>query len=62
MVLYSILTFTFLDSRRKDKGLWPERYQAFPEFSLLLISSVFGNYDVEPSGSAIRHYEKFPEL
>jgi hypothetical protein len=38
MVLY-ILTFTFLDSRRDDKRLWTERYQALLEFSLLLISS-----------------------
>jgi hypothetical protein len=34
-----ILTFTFLDSRRDDKRLWTEWQQAFPEFSLLLISS-----------------------
>jgi hypothetical protein len=38
MVVYN-LTFTFLDSRRDDKRLWTEWYQAFPEFSLLLISS-----------------------
>jgi hypothetical protein len=38
MVLY-VLTFTFLDSRRDDKRLWTEWQQAFPEFSLLLISS-----------------------
>jgi hypothetical protein len=35
MVLY-ILTFTFLDSRRDDKRLWTECYQAFPEFSLFM--------------------------
>jgi hypothetical protein len=38
MVLY-ILTFTFLDSRQKDKRLWTEWQQAFLKFSLLLISS-----------------------
>jgi hypothetical protein len=38
MVFY-ILTFTFLDSRRDDKRLWTEWKQAFPEFSILLISS-----------------------
>jgi hypothetical protein len=37
-VLY-ISTFTFLDSRREDKRLWTEWWQAFPEFSLLLVSS-----------------------
>jgi hypothetical protein len=34
-----ILTFKFLDNRREDRRLWTERQQAFPEFSLLLISS-----------------------
>jgi hypothetical protein len=38
MVLY-ILTFTFLDSRQKDKRPWTKQQQAFPEFILLLISS-----------------------
>jgi hypothetical protein len=38
MVLY-ILTFNFLDNRREGKRLWTEWQQAFPEFSLLLISS-----------------------
>jgi hypothetical protein len=39
MVLY-ILTFTFLHSRREDRRLWTERQQVFPEFGLLLISSL----------------------
>jgi thiaminase len=30
---------TFLDSRREDKRLWTEWWQAFSDFSLLLISS-----------------------
>jgi hypothetical protein len=34
-----VLTFTFLDSRREDRRLWTQWQQAFPEFSLLLISS-----------------------
>jgi hypothetical protein len=38
MVFY-ILTFKTLDSRREDRRLWTEWLQAFPEFSLLLISS-----------------------
>jgi hypothetical protein len=38
MVLY-ILTFKFLHSKREDRRLWTEWQQAFPEFSLLLISS-----------------------
>jgi hypothetical protein len=38
MALY-ILTLTFLDSRRDAKTLWAEWQQAFPKFSLLLISS-----------------------
>jgi hypothetical protein len=44
LVLY-ILTFTFLDSRGEDKRLWTEWQQAFPEFSLLLISS-FMQFDL----------------
>jgi hypothetical protein len=36
---FIFLTFTFLDSRQDDKRLWTEWLQAFPEFSLLLISS-----------------------
>jgi hypothetical protein len=38
MVLY-ILTSNLLDNRREDRRLWTEWQQAFPEFSLLLISS-----------------------
>jgi hypothetical protein len=38
MVLY-IVTFIFLDNKRKDKRLWTEWYQTFPEFIMLLISS-----------------------
>jgi hypothetical protein len=38
IVLY-ILIFTFLDRRREDKRFWTAWQQAFPEFSLLLISS-----------------------
>jgi hypothetical protein len=34
-----ILIFTFLDSRREDKRRRTEWLQAFPELSLLLISS-----------------------
>jgi hypothetical protein len=34
-----LLTFKFLDNRREDKELWTEWQQAFPEFSLPLISS-----------------------
>jgi hypothetical protein len=37
-VLY-ILIFKCLDSRREDRRLWTEWYQAFPKFNLLLISS-----------------------
>jgi hypothetical protein len=37
IVLY-ILIFTFIDSRREDKRFWTAWQQAFPEFSLLLIS------------------------
>ena len=38
IVLY-ILIFIFLDSKPEDKRFWFERYQAFPDFNLLLISS-----------------------
>jgi hypothetical protein len=49
IVLY-ILTFTFLDSRWEDKWLETKQQQAFPEFSLLLISSCiqFWSVSVDP--------------
>jgi hypothetical protein len=36
VLLTDTLIFKFLDSRRDDYGCWTERYQEFPEFSLLL--------------------------
>jgi hypothetical protein len=49
MVLY-ILTFKSLLSRWEGRRLWTERQQAFPEFSLLLISSCmqFWSVSVDP--------------
>jgi hypothetical protein len=44
------LTFTFLGSKWEDKRLWTEWQRAFPEFSLLLISSCmqFSSVSVVP--------------
>jgi hypothetical protein len=39
ITVLNILIFTYLNSRREDKRLWPEWQQALPEFSLLIISS-----------------------
>jgi hypothetical protein len=39
IIVLNILTFTFFDSRRKDRKFWTEWYHALPEFNLLLISS-----------------------
>jgi hypothetical protein len=37
MVFY-ILIFTFLDSKREGESLWTEEYQAFAKVNLLLTS------------------------
>jgi glucose-6-phosphate-specific signal transduction histidine kinase len=39
IIVWCILIFTFLDSRREEKSVWIEWYQALPEFNLLLIYS-----------------------
>jgi hypothetical protein len=44
--ILQIWTFTFLGSRREDKRLWTEWWQAFSEVSLLLISSCTHNFDL----------------
>jgi hypothetical protein len=39
IIIFYILFFTLLDSKRERKMLWTERQQALSEFNLLLISS-----------------------
>jgi hypothetical protein len=48
--LFVYLTFKFLDNGWEDRRLWTEWQQAFPEFSLLLISSCtqFWSFSVVP--------------
>jgi hypothetical protein len=55
-----ILIFTFLDSRREDKRFWTAWKQAFPEFSLLLISSwmQFWSVNVDPKYLSFATFSK----
>jgi hypothetical protein len=39
IIIWHILLIVLLDSRREDKIFWTERWQAYPELILLLISS-----------------------